>query len=106
MSPMIVRFLVELTWLARARFVNRGIKALRRKFPTFDQKFPGPLDCFLFEVIAKTPVAEHFEKCVVISIDAHILEIVMFTTGANALLRVGHARRLPLRFLLAEKNRH
>ena len=30
----------------------------------------------------------------------------MFPAGANAFLRVGHARRLPRRLLLSEKNRH
>jgi hypothetical protein len=30
----------------------------------------------------------------------------MFSTGANTFLGVGHARRLPRRFLLAKKNRH
>ena len=41
-----------------------------------------------------------------IRVESDILEIVMFSAGANALLRVGHARRIPLRFLLAEKDRH
>ena len=30
----------------------------------------------------------------------------MFPSSANAFLRVGHARRLPRRLLLAEKNGH
>ena len=30
----------------------------------------------------------------------------MFSAGADAFLRVGHARRIPLRLLLPEKNRH
>ena len=30
----------------------------------------------------------------------------MFSAGTNAFLRVGHARRIPRRFLLTEKNGH
>ena len=105
-GPMIVRFLIEVARLTRARFVNSRIKPLRREFPAIDQKFPCPLDRFLFEIIAKAPVTEHFEKRVVISIQPDIFEIVMFPAGPNALLCVGHARRIPRRLLLSEKDRH
>ena len=37
MRPVIVRFLVKLTRLARAGLVNGRIKPLRWKFPTFDE---------------------------------------------------------------------
>ncbi len=103
---MIVRFLVELARFARARFVNRCVKPLCWEFPAINHQFPSPLDRFLFEIIAETPVAQHLEKCVVVSVEPDIFEIIMFASGANAFLRVGHARRIPLRLLLAEKDRH
>ena len=37
MSPMIVRFLIETARLARTGLVNRCVKPLGRKIPTFDQ---------------------------------------------------------------------
>ncbi len=104
--PMIVRFLIELARLARTRFVNGRVKSLRRKFPTIDHQFPRPLDRFLLEIIAEAPVAEHLEKRVVIGVEADVLEVVMLAAGANAFLRVGHARRIPRGLLLPQKNRH
>jgi hypothetical protein len=41
----------------------------------------------------------------VISVKPDVFEIVVFPPGANAFLRVGHARRLPRWLLLTEKNR-
>ncbi len=104
--PMIVRFLIELARIAGPRFVNRRVKPLRGKFPTLNHQFPRPFDCFLLKIIAKTPVPEHFEKRVVISIESDVVEIVVFAAGANAFLGVGHAGRLPLGLLLSQKNRH
>ena len=104
--PVIVRFLIELARLVRPGFVNGGVKALRRKTPAPNDQFPRPFDRFFFEIIAEAPVAEHFEKCVVIGVEADVFEIVVFATGANAFLRVGDARRIPRRFLLTEEDRH
>ena len=61
------------------------------EFPDFGDQFPGPFDGFSFEIIAKAPVAEHFEEGVVIGIEADVFEVVVFAAGADALLRVGGA---------------
>src|SRR5438874_1658828 len=103
---MVVRFLIEHARFAWSRLVNGCIKSLRRQSPASDHELPRPLDRFLLEIIAKTPVAEHFEESVVIGIEPNVFEIVMLATGANAFLRVSHARWLPGRLLLAQKNRH
>src|SRR5262249_27223935 len=63
-------------------------------------------DRFFFKIIAETPVAEHLEKRVVIRVEADIFEVVMFSSGANAFLRIHDAGRVPERLLLPEKNRH
>ena len=42
----------------------------------------------------------------VIRVEPDVFEIVMFSSGADAFLRVSHAWRFPWRFLLREKNRH
>ena len=82
---------------------STGVKTLRRKFPAFNREFPRPLDRFLLEIIAEAPIAEHLEKGVVISVEPDVFEVVMFPSGANAFLRVGHARRLPRRLLWPRK---
>src|SRR2546429_4580829 len=98
--------MIELARLARSRFVNGRVKPLRWKFPALDDKFPRPLDRFLFEIVAKAPVAEHLEKGVMIGVEPDIFEVVVFAASANAFLRVRDARRIPRRLLLAEKNGH
>ena len=40
-----------------------------------------------------------------IGIEPDVFEIVMFPSGSNAFLGVGHARRIPWRLLLSEKDR-
>ena len=92
--------------------VDRGVEAGGREFPTADDEFPRPVDRFLFEIISERPVAEHLEHGVVVGIEADIIEVVVFSAGANAFLRVGGAevgawqRARPLgdiRRLLAEE---
>ena len=103
---MIVCFLIELARFVRSGFVNRRVKPLCGKFPAINDQLPRPLDRFLFEIIAEAPVAEHFEKRVVVRVQPDIFEIVMLSTGANAFLSVGQARWIPRRFLLSQKNRY
>src|SRR5438132_14417116 len=103
---MIVCFLVEPAWLARPRFVNGGVKTLRRKFPALDHELPCPLDRFLLEIITEAPVTEHLKKGVMIGVESDVFEVVMFPSGTNAFLRVGYARGLPRRLLWAEENGH
>ncbi len=103
---MIVRFLVEIARVARAGFVNRGVKALRRQAPALNHQFPRPLDRFFLEVIAEAPVPEHLEEGVVIGVEPDVVEVVVLAAGADAFLGVGRARRLPGRALLAEENGH
>ena len=92
---MIVRFLVEPAGLVRPRLVNRCVKTLRRKLPALDRQLPGPLNRLLLEIIAKAPVAEHLEERVVISVQSDIFQVVVFSAGPNALLRVSNARGAP-----------
>ena len=106
LRPIIIRFLVEFARIAVGRLVHRGVQALFGESPRAGDQFPSPLDRFFFEIITKGPVAEHFEKCVVISIHPHVLEIVVFAAGANTLLRVRGAPRCVGAVLFTEKDRH
>src|SRR3954465_3399858 len=103
---MIVCFLIEIARLARAGFVDRGVKPLRRKSPPADYQFPRPSDRLFFKVIAEAPIPRHREKGVAIRIEAHIFEVVVLSAGANALLSVCRARWIPRRLLLSQKDRH
>jgi hypothetical protein len=50
------------------------------------------MDRLFLEVIAKRPVAEHFEHRVVVCIDADFFQIVVFSRNAKAFLGIGDAR--------------
>ena len=89
--PVVPRFLVKLTRVTSARRIDRGIHARRRKLPALDEKFPRPIDRFLFEIVPEAPVTEHLKKRVVVGIQPNVLEVVVFAAGANAFLRVRRA---------------
>ena len=55
------------------------------------QQLPGPFQRFALEIVAKRPVAEHFEKGVVPRGVAHVFQIIVFATGAQAGLHRGGA---------------
>src|SRR5438874_1873097 len=117
LRPKFISFLIEFAGIAFGfvRRINRGIEAVFREFPNLRQEFPGPVDRFFLEVIAKGPVAEHLEEGVVVSVQTNILKIIMFAAGADAFLCVGRTRIFAwnctwpfrdIRRALAEKDRH
>ena len=59
--------------------------------PDPGEQLPGPGDRLLLEVIAEGPVAEHLEEGVVIGVVADVVEVVVLSAGADALLRVDDA---------------
>ena len=81
------------TLLGRA-FEHCGIQPIRIQPEHIHQIFPRPVDGFLLEIVAERPVAEHLEHRVVICVHSHLFEIVVFSTDAQALLRVGHPAAL------------
>ena len=104
--PCVVRLLVEFTRIPFPGRIHRSIEPLHREAPTLHNEFPCPRNCLLFEVIAERPVAQHFEKGVVIGILPHVLKIIVLATGTNALLRIRGTRRLPGRGPYSQKIRH
>jgi len=104
--PVIVGFLIEDGGVSLPRAVDRGVESLRRESPLLDDQFPGPLDRLFLEVIAEGPVAQHLEEGVVVSIVADVLEIVVFASRPDALLRVRRAGRIEGHGLGAEKVGH
>ena len=75
------------------RLIDRGVESLRGKAPDIHDQFPGPLDRFLFEIVAKRPVSEHLEEGVVVGVQPHILQIIVLAACADAFLRVSRTRR-------------
>src|SRR6185503_7791335 len=87
--PMVVSLLIELRRITRARLLDRRLKPLRRKLPAPDHQLPSPFNRFLLEVIPATPVAQHLEEGVVISVQADVVEVVVFATRPDAFLGIG-----------------
>jgi len=77
-------------------FVNCDTQAFRIDAEPLliGEKLPGPIDRFAFEVVAKTEIAQHLEKGVVISRAAHIVDVAR----AEALLASGGAGEVELYF--------
>ena len=89
LGPDVPGFLVTVRRIARARLVDGGEDAGGGEFPLLNDQLPGPGDGLLLEVVAEAPVAQHFEKRVVVGIQPHVLQVVVLAAGADALLRVG-----------------
>ena len=92
--PEIVGLLIELGRIALGRSIDRRIKTIRGETPALREQLPGPVDRLGLEVVAEAPVSQHLEESVVVSVVADILEVVVFASGADALLRIGRARRV------------
>ena len=100
-DPVAVRLRVELGGFALGGLVNRCVEAFLGELPDIDQKLPRPVYRLFFEVVAKRPVAEHFEKRMVVRIETHVFKVVVFAARAYAFLRVGGAQKRI--FFLAQK---
>ena len=72
-------------------FKNRNVELVYGNFVNRSEQFPSPANGFFFEVIAKRPIAQHFEHGVVVGIYAYFFEVVVLTRNAQAFLGVGHA---------------
>ncbi len=61
------------------------------------------MQSLLFKIIAEAPVAQHFEHSMVIGINTHFFEIVMFSAYAKAFLGIGNTGGFKA-FFITEKN--
>ena len=64
------------------------------------------MDCLLFKIITKGPVAEHLKKSVVVCVESHVIEIIVLPPGANAFLGVGGTPGGVRAFFFTKKNGH
>ena len=71
-----------------------GVQAVRVKLEDIGEHLPGPVEGLLLEIVAKGPIAEHLEERVVIAVLADVITVVVLSSGADTLLRVGGALQL------------
>lgn len=43
---------------------------------------------YYLEIISKRPIPHHFKECMMVNIFTHVVKIIVFSTGSNALLRI------------------
>src|SRR5699024_2749729 len=70
--------------------IYRRIQAVRIKTDYLCKEFPCPLDRFLFEIVSKRKVSEHFKECTVTCGLSHIFDIARtdtFLAGCHPLSR-------------------
>ena len=93
LGPDIVGLLVELGGIALGFVgrVNGGVEALGGNAPDLGNELPAPREGVLLEIVAEGPVTQHLEESVVVGVEADVLEVVVFTAGADAFLGVGGA---------------
>lgn len=64
------------------------IQPIRRQPIDPRQKVPTTVDGLLFEIVAKRPVPQHFEKGVMVRVFTDVVQVVVLSTGSDTLLRV------------------
>ena len=91
--PIACGFVVAAEAFLFAALKDRHVEVLGIDFQDVHQVGVGPADGFLLEIIAETPVAQHFEHRMVIRVVAHFFEVVVLARNAEALLRVALTAR-------------
>ena len=67
---------------------HRHVESILVQAVALGEQLPSPVNRFGLEVVAKRPVAEHLEQRVVVRVDAHFFQVVVFAADTEALLRV------------------
>ena len=83
-------FVIALQHVGAIALIYGGIEVFRIDLEFIHEKSPSPFDRLLLEVIAETPVAQHFKKRMVVGILAHLFQIVVLPAHPQALLRIRH----------------
>ena len=92
--PVSKRFVIPVKQLSRVAAENRYIKPVFINAINFGKQFPCPFDGFFLEIIAKRPIAKHFEHGVMVSVVAHFLKVVVLTRNPQTLLCVRNSGSL------------
>ena len=89
-SPNVSSFVIAVEAFGCRTFEHSYIKAVFVQFKHLSKIFPSPSNSLCFEIIAKRPVTQHFEHCVVVCVVTNFFEVIMFTAHAQTFLRVCH----------------
>ena len=96
LQPVASRLIVTLQVLLCRTLKHGHIEIGRIQVQHIHQVLPSHVDGALLEVIAKAPVSQHLEHRVVVRIMTYLLQIVMLSAHAQALLRIRTAAGLRL----------
>src|SRR5271157_3802593 len=66
--------------------VNGNPEFLLRKPHFFREEIPSPENRFLFEIVTKGKIPEHLKKCVMAGRVTDVFQVIVLSTGADALL--------------------
>ena len=91
LSPITCSLIITNEVFFLRTFEHGHIQVLGVKLQYIHKIFPCHIDGTFLEIITKTPVAEHLEHGVVISVVSNLFEVVVLTANAETLLRVGTA---------------
>ena len=83
-------------------FIDRDPEFVLREFHDRGQELPGKSNSVFFEVVAEGEIPEHLEKRMMPGSMPHVLEVVVFAAGADALLAC-HRTLVVARFLPQKK---
>jgi hypothetical protein len=92
LEPYLFAFIVggQIALAAKIRRIDaRWVQAVH-----LGQKLPGERNGLFLEVVTEGPVAEHLKERVVVRVLTDVVQVVVFTSGADTFLRVGSS--LPL----------
>ena len=68
---------------------NGNGQTIFRQAELFGNQFPGIVDGFFLEVVAKREVSEHFEKRMMADVVADAVQVIVFAAGADGFLGSG-----------------
>ena len=84
-------FSVHAGFIAFVTLKNSYIKNILVYFIHLSEQFPSPRDGFLFEIISKTPIAQHLEKRMMVCVITHLFQVIVFARNAQTFLGIGNS---------------
>ena len=93
--PERFRLLVRRQSVASVTAEYRGAETILWQLPDVGQQFPGPRDGLPLEIVSERPVAQHFEKRMVLRTEAHLFQVVVMPRYADAFLGIHRPAVIP-----------
>ncbi len=93
-GPITGSFVIAFQVLFLIAFKHCDIQIIRIHLKDIHQIFPGVIDSTFFEIVTKTPVAEHFEHGVMVSIMTDFFKVIVLAAYSQTFLRVTPSPRL------------